>query len=224
MTEFTTISFNYRRCRKEVLELRDLLAARPTLGEKRDLLPFFRKRPYLSAFCGLYNPSLRRFDRVAWEYDLFGNFFCDIVAGEVGGKAYTFIELEDASPLSVFKKHGAKTTREWSPRIDRGYSQIIDWFYSLNDRANSEEFEARFGARPIEYTAVLVAGRNQYLDRGELLRLAWRREHVVVHSKKIHCVTYDQLVDDLLSSLAGVLGPPPKGQRRTKGRGRGSKR
>jgi hypothetical protein len=36
-----------------------------------------------------------------------------------------------------------------------------------------------------------------HIDVGEHERLRWRREHVIVNSKRIICVTYDQLLDDL---------------------------
>lgn len=45
MKAFTEIAFDAVRCHKEVLELRDLLAAKADLKEKKDILPFFRKRP-----------------------------------------------------------------------------------------------------------------------------------------------------------------------------------
>ncbi len=43
------------------------------------------------------------------------------------------------------------------------------------------------------------------MDVGERLRLEWRREHVIVHSRKIHCVTFDELVADLLAKLDNSL-------------------
>jgi hypothetical protein len=33
------------------------------------------------------------------------------------------------------------------------------------------------------------------------MRLDWRSQHVVVNSKKIVCVTFDQLLEDLTSRL-----------------------
>jgi hypothetical protein len=61
--------------------------------------------------------------------------------------------------------------------------------------------EARFGKRSIRYVGVLDIGRDQHLQPGERLRLEWRREHVVVNSKHIVCVTYDELLEDLLFRL-----------------------
>ena len=46
-------------------------------------------------------------------------------------------------------KQGRKVTREWSPRLDHDYGPIIDWFYKLNDRRNSDDFQGRFGEQSI---------------------------------------------------------------------------
>ncbi len=120
-------------------------------------------------------------------------------------KSFTFVEFEDAGPKSLFVKQGKKATRAWSSRLDQGYSQIIDWFYKLDDRRNSDDYETRFGKRSIDYSGLLIVGRDRYMNEGERLRLEWRREHVIVHSRKIHCVTFDELAVDLLARLESTL-------------------
>jgi hypothetical protein len=62
---------------------------------------------------------------------------------------------------------------------------------------DTPDMEAKFGKRSIRYTGVLIIGRNQHFLAGERLRWDWRQEHVVVNSKHIVCVTYDQLLEDL---------------------------
>jgi hypothetical protein len=49
------------------------------------------------------------------------------------------------------------------------------------------------------------------MSAGERLRLEWRREHVVVNSKHIVCVTYDQLVEDLVFGLQRYMPPGSAG-------------
>ena len=140
-------------------------------------------------------------DRVAWEYRLFGDFQGDLVVGDATRHAYAFIEFEGAGPRSLFVKHSKKATCEWSCEFENGYSQIVDWFYKLQVMTNTAEMEDRFGKRAIDCTGVLIAGRDQDMTAGERMRLEWRREHVVVNSKKITCITYDQLVNDLSRRL-----------------------
>ena len=63
-----------------------------------------------------------------------------------------------------------------------------------------------------------MIGRDQHLDAGERARLDWRTNYVIVNSKKVHCMTFDQLLSQLstrlgiLSKMALTLRPtePPK--------------
>jgi hypothetical protein len=213
MKTFAALKFDPDRGYHEVLQLRHRLTSRRPLRERQDILPFFRERPYLSALCGTYTPTVFQMDLIAWEYDLFGDFAGDLAVGDSRTRSYTFIELEDAAPSSLFVKHGRMATREWSPRFLRGFAQLVDWFKKLDDRRHSDEFEARFGKRSIECMGLLVVGRDQEMDVGERFRLEWWRENVIVHSRHIHCVTYDELVANLLGYLSALSEVPARAKK-----------
>jgi hypothetical protein len=200
MPDFIAHSLDLALCRSEVEELRILLESGASLAELT-FREFLQARPHISALIGLYNPAVVRFDLIAREYPLFGDFRCDLVIGDSVSRAYTFVELEDPGPKSLFVRRVGKATREWSPRFDHGYSQIVDWFYKLQVMTDAPDMEARFGRRAIDYTGVLIVGRDRRMDPGEQLRLKWRREHSIVNSKRIICVTYDQLLEDLTFRL-----------------------
>jgi hypothetical protein len=138
---------------------------------------------------------------VAYEYDLFGDFACDLVVGDSVTRTYGFIEFEDASPNSIFVQRGARVTPEWSPRFEHGYSQIVDWFCKLNDMEKTDEFDTRFGGRSIKYFGLLVIGRSETFTPRESRRLAWRQDRTVVNSRHIRCVTFDQLAEDLTERM-----------------------
>jgi hypothetical protein len=201
MKVFESHYFNPAQCRRELLDLIQLLDTLSELREKEHILPFFRARPDLAALIGAYNTYIARFDLIAFEYDMFGDFTADLVIGDSVKCAFNFIEFEDAGPQSLFVTKGKKVTREWPNRVEHGYGQIIDWFYKLCDRRNSDECEARFGKRSIEYSGTLVVGRDRYMDHGERLRLEWRQQHLIVNSKHIVVVTFDELLNDLQSRL-----------------------
>jgi hypothetical protein len=196
MPDFEPHVFDPRACRDQLQELEDLLESSGDLTETA-LKKFFAPRAHLRALVGELNSWVLSPDRLAWEYPIFGDFRCDFAIGDWAQKAYTFVECESAQSRSLFVKQGKKATRAWSPHFDAGYSQIIDWFGKLHTMTDTPDMEARFGARSIRYTGVLLVGRDQHLGAGEPLRLAWRREHVVVNSKHIVCLTYDQLVNVL---------------------------
>jgi hypothetical protein len=144
MKSLEAFAFDPKRCFQEVVELRRWLDRYPQLEERKQIQPFFRKRPHLAAFIACYSPSIIRFDRLAFQYPLFGDFTCDIAVGDSVKNAYCFVEFEDAGPNSLFVKQGTKATREWSPRFDHGYSQIIDWFYKLAELLLVDAFEGDF--------------------------------------------------------------------------------
>jgi hypothetical protein len=112
------------------------------------------------------------------------------VVGEWERGAYCFVEFEDARKDSVFKKQGAKATREWGARFDHGYSQIIDWFHKLDGRSPGIDLLARFGLYEIQYEAILVIGRDApRRGRKTAAGLAYGQGHG--ERQKIICMTFD---------------------------------
>ncbi len=105
---FESHRFDPTRCRKEVGELRQWLAQHPILDEKRQILPFFQQRRQLSAFVASYAPDFDDYDRIAFEYPLFGDFTRDLVVGDSARNAYCLIEFEDAGPNSLFIQRGKR--------------------------------------------------------------------------------------------------------------------
>ncbi len=201
MKQFDTIRFDPEQCAHEAEELRALLAANVSLTERKQILPFFKARKHLSAYLGSYHPGIVRYDLVAHELALFGDFTCDLVVGDSKSKAFAFIEFEDAAPESIFVKKGAKATPEWAPRFEKGFSQLVDWFFKLHEQGPTPTFETLFGSRSIQALGLLVVGRTEKLAPREVQRLRWREEHVLVNSKPIYCKTFDQLCEDLLDRL-----------------------
>ena len=197
---FQALAFDLDQCRRELDALDALLADNRELGEKADILPFFRARPHLSLALGSYAANLDTYDRLAYEFDLFGQFAPDIVVGDWSAKNYCFVECEDARLNSIFVA-GKRHTTEWAQRFESGFSQIIDWLWTLEANRDTEPFERKFGKRRISATALLVVGRDAGVTAGDRLRLEWRREHVVVASQKIYCCTFDELLRGLRRKL-----------------------
>jgi hypothetical protein len=193
MKELRPVQFDRSICASELHRLKRLLASAAELDERNAILPFFRSAPHLSAFLGSYSPHMAEFDRLAYEYSLYGDFTADLVIGDAGRQSYCFVEFEDARSDSVFVSRRGKSTPEWSPRFEHGFSQIVDWFWRLDDARRSTDFAHRIG-------------RDSALDPRDRQRLRWRLERVVIDSKQIVCVTYDQLMYDLAIRLKEPLG------------------
>lgn len=197
MKKFIPLEFEPRVCRSQLAELQQLLQSKQSLSERDDILPFFRERHHLSAFVASYHPQINRFDRIAFEYDLFGDFTADLVVGDSVKKSYCFVEFENANSKSIFVAKSGKSSPEWSPRFEKGFSQIIDWFWKLDDLEKTDDFENRFNGRSIDYMGLLIIGRNEHLESREKKRLVWRQQNLIVNSKHIYCIIFDDLYDDL---------------------------
>lgn len=176
MKHFDSLTFDLVTCRREVEEFRALLAPQSELGEAADILPHFRARRHMASLLGTFHPRAARVDRIAHEFDLFGDFAADLAVGDFERRAYCFVEFEGAGPRSLFAARGAKATREWSRQFEHAFSQIVDWLHKLDSRRKSDDFLTRFGHYDITYTTVLVIGRDCFQELPELRRLEWRSE------------------------------------------------
>lgn len=193
---FSLHQLDIAKCQQELTELKNLLDSQPEFDERNDVLPFFKRRSNLSSFISTYVNDIANPDRLAFELDLFGDFACDLAVGDSSSQTYLLIEFEDVKKNSLFKD-GKKYAPDWSQRLEHGFSQIIDWFWKLDDFEETDDYEHKFGARKATFHGLVIIGRGENLSSREKKRLKWRQDHVVVDSKKVSIVSFDQLVKDL---------------------------
>ena len=112
MKRFDGHSLVIEECRKELRAFADLLTAKDELSERDDILPFFRRHRHLACFIGTYIPAIANPDLVAIEFDLFGDFTCDLAIGDSHNKTYLLVEFEDVKAKSLFTDNGPKETPE----------------------------------------------------------------------------------------------------------------
>jgi hypothetical protein len=193
------------------------------LKEQEHVLPFFREHRDLAALIGYLYSDFVHIDRIAYEFDVFGDHAADLVVGDSQRQTYVFVEFEGAEPRSIFCKQAKKDTLAWGSQFERGYSQIIDWFWKLDDLTRTDTLRHRFeDARSIRCYGLLVIGRKAHLQPLERQRLAWRRDRVVVDSKPIKCVTFDELYEALKDYL-NFLDPESASAGRSRPRTRGTR-
>jgi hypothetical protein len=193
MKHFDPLVYDQTTYERELAEFEHLLNNSTTLHEQADILPFFRDRKQLSARIASVVLSVNQVDRIAFEYDLFGDYVCDLVIGSTNTQEYCFVEFENASIDSIFTKKKGRYESYYSCRFEQGYSQIADWFYQLNDVSESQ-ITKRFNTAKINYYGVLIIGRSTFLSETEKKRLTWQRRHFVVNSQHILIYTFDQLL------------------------------
>lgn len=124
---FDPIAFDLTRAQIELGRYKQLLDSKPWLGERDDILPFFGEHRQVAALLGTWNAEILIPDRIAFEYDLFGDYKCDLVIGRSTKPAFCFVEFEDAQSKSVFLTRANRQTADWAPRFERAYRQVVDW-------------------------------------------------------------------------------------------------
>lgn len=180
--------------RKQWHELTALLASKPVLGERNEILPFFGARHDLSLLISYYYPAIRNPDVIAHEFPLGGDFKPDLIVGDSTTKEYLLVEFENASNTSIFSGKTAK--RKWAQRFEGAFSQLVDWIWKLEDMRSTSDFSHTFGGSDASFHGLVVIGKDLKLSTSEAARLRWRVAHTMVDSKRIEVKSFDALLAD----------------------------
>jgi hypothetical protein len=203
MRTFEPVSLNLSVLSAELDELDHFLSQNDALKERDQVLPFFKARAQLRAALGLTNPSVELPDRIATELELFGDCFCDAASGDSSANAYTLVEFENATEYSIFRRlDTGKTMRNWSPRFEHGFSQLVDWAWRLTTEGSSSPAYRRiFGANDASIHFLLIVGRDADLTADDLARLRWRANNISFGAFKMSCLTFDGVLGTLRRRL-----------------------
>jgi hypothetical protein len=188
-----TIVFDPSRFEKELKAFATLLQSKPDLSERDDIQPFFKKSKHFTAYLGTFSSAIGPATELAFEYPFFGDFSADVLLGSKKAGEFCVVELEDGRRDSIFKKASGRANPEWSARFEHGFSQMVDWFYHLDDFKGAKGFAKTFGYGHIKFMGMLIIGRSTSLDDTQRSRLKWRSEKVLIDSHPIICLTLDDL-------------------------------
>lgn len=210
MKSLKPVQFSRTGCDAELSEFASFLANNDALDEAPQILPFFREREHLSSFLGTMHGRLVNPDRLGYEFNLFGDFAADVVIGDSERGAYVLVEFEDAHENSVFVP-GSRHRSHYSTRLEKGFSQLVDWLWLLDDQSQTSLFAEAFGTKTPFVRTLLVIGRTAHLSDSERRRLAWRSQNVSIQSHAVQILTYDQLCDSLQGRFDLFSKSPPGG-------------
>ena len=188
--------YDRKLAKQAIDEFRTLLNTHHELEEKKDIQPFFRKHPVLVfLLAGLGRVSRLSVDEYEFEFDLWQDLVCDIGIGDSSSNKYCLIELEAAKKNSIFKSK-PKNYPKYSDRLECGYSQIIDWFFKIDEMKNTSSIKRRFAGDYPRVNAVLVIGRSRFINTElERNRFNWRRDNTLIGARNVNCLTYDELLE-----------------------------
>jgi hypothetical protein len=183
------------RISQAISEYKILLNSHDELEEKKHIQPFFKKhRVLIFLLAGLGQISRSNVDEYEFEFDLWQDLICDIAIGDSTANRYCLIELEGAKKNSLFKNK-PKNYPKYADSLECGYSQIIDWFFKIDEMKNTSSIKRRFADDYPRVNAVLIVGRSHFLTTDlEKNRFNWRRDNTLIGAKNVNCLTYDELL------------------------------
>ena len=150
-----------------------------------------------------YIPGIKIADRLALEFKIYGDFIADLIVGDQANGKFLLVEFEDGASTSIFSPSG-KTAPDWARRFEGAFSQIVDWLWKLEDMRVTNDFLHVFGRRDVSFSGLIVIGKDMKLDPQEEIRLKWRQDKVMVDSKGISVLSYDDFLRDADHSLTLV--------------------
>jgi hypothetical protein len=186
------VTFNPAAFRQELEEFGALLKSKSDLKEREEIIPFFKERKHLTAYIGTLYLGIADATEVCFDFDITGNFEADVLLGSRAVHEFCIVEFEPAEENAIFKKQQRKNP-EWSARFEHAFSQIVDWFWALEDQKGSQDFRTTFGDGEVTFASLLVMGRTAGLDDAKRRRMAWRTKRVLIDSNKITRITFDDL-------------------------------
>jgi hypothetical protein len=202
MKTFRQIGLDVAQLAADLNELEAFLSAKAHRKERAEIAPFFKARINLCAALGLTNSAVEAPDKVATELDLFGDFACDVASGDSEANAFTLVEFEDAQEYSVFNRlEAGKTMKRWSPRFERGFSQLVDWAWRMSEGTSSDAFRRIFGNIHPTVHLLLIIGRDADLTKEDLDRLRWRANHTSLGAFRMSCFTFDGVLRSIRRRL-----------------------
>lgn len=200
MSAFDSIRFNLTDAGAQLTSFKMWLATQGFVGETA-IVDEIKSRPHmaclLASTLGLEAPDLIRF-----ELALKGMFRTDLVLGNNGSRKFGLIEFESALANSIFK-NGTSQYRYWAPRIEHGFSQIIDWAWVRQDHPSDTVLVNGFGGLIATSSYAVICGRDaSLLDDVERKRFAHRRASLKVEGHPALVMTYDEMVRAMEDSLS----------------------
>lgn len=204
-TAFDPHGFDIAQAQVELAEFKKLLDTNTDLKERDQVLSGFAKWPNLCAMFGLYHGRIRIADRIRREFTIGQLFRADLAVAKSGTDYVCLVEFEGASAECIFRP-GKRKVDEWAQAFEKGFSQVVDWAWAVENHRLLPEFKDAFGSEWPDYQAVLVIGRDTALDGYTPRdRWKWRGRAVTVSGRPVTLVTFDELFLDFDTEIKSRL-------------------
>lgn len=196
------IRFNARQASDELASFKTWISEHSHFSE-RDVVAEISARRQMACLLG-YTILMPSPDLIKFEFDVKGLFRADLVIGNDKSRKFVLVEFEDGREDSLFKG-GTKNYRYWSPRLEHGFGQVLDWGWAKHTHPADVVFRNSFGGKVLDDCYVVVCGRNPQSGSLEDERLDFRRSRLQLSGVPLQLYTYDNLVDAMDDNLVPIL-------------------
>ncbi|WP_018082410.1 Shedu anti-phage system protein SduA domain-containing protein [Asticcacaulis benevestitus] len=160
-----------------------------------------KSRPHMSILIGTIGNVVVP-DLYKWELGLGGLYRTDFVVGNNNLRRFLLVEFEGANEFSLFGKKGTAQYRNWSPELEHGFGQTVDWASYHSYHKTDATLESNFGGPIKSANYLVICGRDKgIVGPLEHQRLTYRREHVRVEGIQAQVLTYDEMLVSLKQTL-----------------------
>jgi hypothetical protein len=192
MAQLQRINLGFDEAETELAEYRRFLRENKTFSE-RDIISELKKWRHLSCLIGSMPVGVKRADVYKFEFQIQGVFRADLVVGNLQQKSFVFVEFEPGQSESLFGPTETNQMRVWSRHFERGFSQLVDWAWAIQDTGHTSIFRNSFECEALSAHYLLVCGREDSMNSTEEKRFFWRGDNVLLNGRTATCLTYDGL-------------------------------
>ena len=143
-------------------------------------------------------------DLIKFEFGVKGLFRADLVIGNDKSRKFVLVEFEDGKQDSLFRG-GTRSYRYWSPRLEHGFGQVLDWGWAKHTHPNDVAFTNSFGGKVLDDCYAVICGRNPTPGSLEDERFDFRRTRLHLSGVPLQLYTYDNMIDAMDDNLAPLL-------------------
>lgn len=197
-----SIAFDVSKANSEFRSFKLWMTANDYFTEK-SVVAEIKARPHMACLLG-FTIMMPTPDLIKFEFSIKGIFRADLVVGNDKSRKFILVEFEDGKSDSLFAG-GTKGYRYWSPRLEHGFGQVLDWGWAKHSHPADDVFTNSFGGKVIDDCYIVICGRAPEKGSLEDQRFDFRRSRVQLNGIPVQFYTYDDMVNAMGDNLTTLL-------------------
>jgi hypothetical protein len=188
MSQLLPIKLDMKEVERQFKQFREFLQSRKFFSET-EVVNHLKERQHLCCLILFVIYGVPAANLYKFEFQIQGIFL---------------VEFEGGEENSLFGPGTTSQVRDWSRQVGRGFGQLVDWGWAIDDARSTTILKNAFGCSHLAVQFLLVCGRDHGLDQTEQSRLFWRANNVVLQTRPATCLTYDGLLEFFRATIEAI--------------------